>query len=659
MVWIILALLLSHAIAICQDFTPAEIKNAYHYFHADPHSNKDSLYTLCTSALVKTNDLDPSLKSGLQMMASQLSYENKKYDVSLRYAQAAQAIYQNINPNKNHYWIMYQLGRLLYIRGNYLLAAQHFSDALNTDQIKDKLSFENECRDYVLRIYNLLPNYNLSADFFDKSIEVKSKLGDDKGILMLSQKMAQVYYDKENYIECIRAADMGIRLSKKLNDPDVEFSNSIEKANSLIRLNKQADALSILTELQKKVSPGENYKLYRWHTAWGNYFLSLHDEKLALQHYQSAVPNRSATIEQYIYKHQAQSYKLIGEYKKALEAEEKYVKQVNAGYLSNVLPSVISIEEAKAKSNLTQQIQYLNRQNQLKDSLIKNQNLLSEALASKNKLQQSQLISEKNLSEAIKRDVELQKKQIRDEHTQRLLYALSSMGLLCMGAWVYYLYHKQKNKNDIIEKKSKENELLMKEIHHRVKNNLQIISSLLDMQSISIKENPTATEAIKEGKNRVQSMALIHQNLYHDGNISGIKIDDYLIHLSGSLFDSYHVDQEKIKLLTEIEPLHLDVETVVPIGIIVNELITNCIKYAFKNKNQGSISLSLKRLKQDLHLQLKDSGQGFPSGWSTEQNQSFGYQLIRAFAKKLKARLNTFNDGGAVVDLLISKYKEI
>ena len=198
--------------------------------------------------------------------------------------------------------------------------------------------------------------------------------------------------------------------------------------------------------------------------------------------------------------------------------------------------------------------------------------------------------------------------------------------------------------------------MLMKEVHHRVKNNLQIISSLLDMQSMSIKDS-TAAEAIKESKNRVQSMALIHQNLYHDGNIRGIKIDDYLKHLAHSLFDSYNIDSNKTKLVTDIEPLYLDVDTVVPLGIIVNELITNSIKYAFTTAPGGQVSILLKSQHEQLFFQIKDSGKGFPADWTPDSNRSFGYQLIKAFAKKLKARLNVYNDGGAVIELQINKYK--
>lgn len=151
----------------------------------------------------------------------------------------------------------------------------------------------------------------------------------------------------------------------------------------------------------------------------------------------------------------------------------------------------------------------------------------------------------------------------------------------------------------------------MKEIHHRVKNNLQIISSLLDLQSLTI-QDAQASEAVKESRNRVHSMALIHQNLYNEGNIKGIQIENYINHLAENLFQSYNIQPGKVKLKTDIEQIDLDVDTVIPIGLILNELLSNSLKYAFTNKEAGIILVKLKQLNGSLLLEVKDNGAGFP-----------------------------------------------
>ncbi len=151
----------------------------------------------------------------------------------------------------------------------------------------------------------------------------------------------------------------------------------------------------------------------------------------------------------------------------------------------------------------------------------------------------------------------------------------------------------------------------MKEIHHRVKNNLQIISSLLDLQSMMVKDDQAA-QAIREGRNRVQSMALIHQNLYGEKDVMAIAVDEYIHSLAQNLFNSYNVQQGQVEFETEIEKMKLDVDTIIPIGLMLNELISNSLKHAFEKDGKGWIRLTLKKDEGALLMQVEDSGRGFP-----------------------------------------------
>jgi two-component sensor histidine kinase len=235
---------------------------------------------------------------------------------------------------------------------------------------------------------------------------------------------------------------------------------------------------------------------------------------------------------------------------------------------------------------------------------------------------------------------------------------ISAFGLLVSALIIFRLYQKQKSKSTIIEKQGAELETLMKEIHHRVKNNLQVISSLLDLQSQTIGDKQAA-EAIKESRNRVQTMALIHQDLYSESNTRGIAMPDYINKLALSLFSSYNVKKNKILLETNIEPILLPIDLVIPIGFVLNELISNALKYAFSDKESGILNITLEQKNGELLLKVKDDGQGFPPGLNVYQAQSFGYKLVKAFAQKLKGRLEVYNDNGACVLLHIRKYKLI
>ena len=180
---------------------------------------------------------------------------------------------------------------------------------------------------------------------------------------------------------------------------------------------------------------------------------------------------------------------------------------------------------------------------------------------------------------------------------------IGGIGLLALtlfGGVIFSFYRSKRKsekelaqKNEIISEALAEKELLLKEIHHRVKNNLQVISSLLYLQSDYIKDEK-ALSAIQEGRNRVQSMAIIHQNLYQEDNLTGIQVKDYFEKLTQSLFNSYKVQADQIELQLDIEAINLDVDTVIPLGLVVNELITNSLKYAFPENQAGYLKIALR-----------------------------------------------------------------
>jgi two-component sensor histidine kinase len=245
---------------------------------------------------------------------------------------------------------------------------------------------------------------------------------------------------------------------------------------------------------------------------------------------------------------------------------------------------------------------------------------------------------------------------------QRNFYlALISLAFLVMLviSILYTLSQKNKNlkllefKNSHISDLLSEKELLLKEIHHRVKNNLQIVSSLLNLQSSYITDS-TALEAINEGKNRVLSMSLIHQNLYSEDNLSKIETRKYFEDLLSQLFESYKADKNKIKLTTQIDSSYEDVEIMIPLGLMVNELVSNVLKHAFEGRNEGTLHFTFKSDEQRLELSLKDNGVGIDEH-TFKSSRSFGNKLIHSFVRKLKASLRIFNDQGTLVSISVHR----
>lgn len=210
----------------------------------------------------------------------------------------------------------------------------------------------------------------------------------------------------------------------------------------------------------------------------------------------------------------------------------------------------------------------------------------------------------------------------------------------------------QKN-NDIenhklqLEKSLKEKEILFKEIHHRVKNNMQVVSSLLSLQIEKV-ENKTAKSILQDGRSRVDSIALIHKYLYENVDINKIKIDQYLATLVEQIkFVLQNKDNINIKIDLDIEAVNFDLDTTIPIGLIINELVSNSYKYAFPN-NEGTIKIKIK--KQHLNkfdLLISDNGIGLPPDYRTKRNESLGLELVEMLAEQIEASIDIDNIDGA------------
>jgi PAS domain S-box-containing protein len=189
----------------------------------------------------------------------------------------------------------------------------------------------------------------------------------------------------------------------------------------------------------------------------------------------------------------------------------------------------------------------------------------------------------------------------------------------------------------------REKEVLLKEIHHRVKNNLQVISSLLNLQS-NVISNPETRELIRESQNRVRSMALIHEKLYQS-DLSTINLDEYLRSLTRELFRSYGVQGVGLKL--EVEEISLDVDTAIPCGLIVNELISNSLKYAFAPGAEGTIQLKASMVsRQQVALSVSDDGVGLPNDVNLRSTGTLGFQLVHMLIKQLRGTLDIVKNGG-------------
>jgi PAS domain S-box-containing protein len=180
-----------------------------------------------------------------------------------------------------------------------------------------------------------------------------------------------------------------------------------------------------------------------------------------------------------------------------------------------------------------------------------------------------------------------------------------------------------------------EKEVLLKEIHHRVKNNLQVICSLLDLQSDYI-QDPQALQIFQESQQRIKSMALIHEQLYQSGNLAKIDMAEYMEHLTAGLLRSYSMTADRISLRITAEEVFLNLDTAIPCGLILNELVTNCLKHAFPEGRAGVITVTLRAEPAGkFFLRVCDNGVGFPAGIDFRKAESLGLQLVSMLTEQL------------------------
>jgi two-component sensor histidine kinase len=203
----------------------------------------------------------------------------------------------------------------------------------------------------------------------------------------------------------------------------------------------------------------------------------------------------------------------------------------------------------------------------------------------------------------------------------------------------------RKKVEEKLKKSLDEKEVLIKEIHHRVKNNLMVISSLLNLQSQYIKDKE-ALSIFRESQNRARSMALIHERLYRSSDLKRIDFGDYIKTLSTDLFHSYITDPRQVQLNMQVENLMVDINTTVPLGLIVNELITNSMKHGFAGDAKGEISIDFHKDGDEFVLVVEDTGVGFPDDIDFRNTSTLGLQLVNNLTTQINGKIELNKENG-------------
>lgn len=601
--------------------------------------------------------------------------EGNDLEQKISYYKKGLALFRQTHEKREEAATLQLLGDFYQIKGNadsailYLeaaLAAYHASKSHDLQGVYDLLG----------TAYMQKGNYPLSLKYGLMAVKTGEALN-DSSILMstIYNRVGLVHYNLFNDKEAREYWEKGLAVTIRHKDSasyQVITSNIV---GCLRRAGKYDEALTILQNMVKKYPPTSQETRIRVPYLFFNIYMDQKEYNKALPYYQEILKYHeqvgknpvfliylSRSIIRYLIqtKQYEQTYKYLKEIDETCRlignnqnrsdnqldwfrvdsAQGKYLSAIQHHILYKSLSdSIFNIDKSKQFSSL--QLQF---ETEKKDKDIQ---LLT---------QQSQL----------------QYNSLQREKVIRNIIIGGVVILSLFSGLIYYNYCSKRRSNRNLELKQKEinqqNELLrkllgekewlLKEIHHRVKNNLQIVISLLNTQSAYL-NNEDALMAIRNSQYRMHAMSLIHQKLYQSDNLASIDISWYIRELVNYMQECFHTDH-RIRFYLDIEKVELDVAQAVPLGLILNEAISNAIKYAFPDDSRGEVQILLKRLQGNTYqLSISDSGIGLPENFDPGNTGSLGMSLMLGLSEQLEGTFLVENDNGLKIKITFNKHEQL
>ncbi|MFT4662952.1 MAG: two-component sensor histidine kinase [Flavobacteriales bacterium] len=506
--------------------------------------------------------------------------------------------------------------------------------------------------------YNTLYSKAMEQDF--AALKLYESLKDNAGIARCYTNICDLLYYEDNYQKGVDYCNKAIALQSDIDNADALAISYRYRADNEIGLGEYETALnSIDKAIAILINAGKTrYDIRACYNTRGNTlkYLERYDE--ALLEYQSVydliiLENKPEVDLVAPLANIGHVYTILEKYAEAIPIKKQAIDIMNRnGYTQNLWENYEQLSLAyenvgDMESALASFKSFSEKHSTFQRNTI--DNLQGELLIKYESNQKDETIENQD------------KLLLQKEKNQLLTAGIAMLLALMIGGLMYF--RKKRNKqneellklNESLDAKNQQNELLLKEIHHRVKNNLAIVQSLLTLQSAKMNDSD-GKEAMLASKNRVQSMGILHQRLYQGKNLGAIEMKEYFVNLSKEILDSFGA-QERVKIQCLMGELELDIDTALPIGLIVNELLTNALKYAFPQGESGKIIITLERKgSSELQLQVKDNGIG-KQEVDTKQTEGFGTQLVQLLTKQLKGTLTEESGDGTsiVIQLKIKK----
>ena len=631
-----------------------------------------------------------------------LAYESKNLDSAIYYYRQAIEISERNQWHALKAKALTNMGFAFFYNNAKDTAISYFRKGLeiyikNDDKVNAMNTYYN-----LGYFYNILEDYNSAIEAFNNAIELAKELDSKKRLADAYNNLGLVYYYIGHYEKAITNHIKSLKIKEDLGNPagyahvnlalDYLGQGNFEKA-----LEHNFKALKAVEELE--ADPVKALALKNI----GDIYSDINQTDSARVYYDSAYQiyrrlNDKVSISRYfmvlgVLHQKKQEYnESLARYQQALDtlpkgSNNKLMFAINNN-LANLYISLADSSSMNKKQLLAEGIVYAGQMEKIAESLgtiahkVKAYNTLyqlyiktgnkTEALNYADKYIQSKdsLVSEqkqKIISDALtkyeteKKELELkltssrliQSNTIREN--QKIVIYLLVGGFIIISILVFVIllfYRKTKksnqelqDKNETISKQKEEKELLLREIHHRVKNNLQIISGMLDLQTLST-DSPISVAALKDAQNRLQSIAMIHEILHQNEDNKEVVFKELVDKLAGHISASLKFDKE-IDIRIDIPgDYKFNIETALPLGLIITELLTNSFKYAFEKQDTAKINIRLKKENGHLLLVVSDNGKGIPSDIDFIKSKSLGLRLINALSKQLSGVMQLKPENG-------------
>ncbi len=529
--------------------------------------------------------------------------------------------------------VTYQLGNLEKANKNFDYAIEYYNQALKyAENINDKTSMGNAYGG-MGQIYGLTKDPNREIENYKKSIAIFRSINNNQNLSVLLSNLGGTYEELGRYDEAANCLKEAIVIKRKIGN-NRSTALTLGVLGNLYSSKKDFKKAKITYEESLLMLPPEDKQ-----TKFGLLYM------IGLQDY-----------EQKNYKPAKDNFD-----KALLLAKDS---DIDKNSISELLKTYALTEEKL--NDFQSALMKYKKSTDIKDSI---DNALNQEKILELKTQFEVAEKEKSIA---KLTIENKKKEVNVANKQKQLVILlgSILIAIILVFFFYYRYRSKKElsrnlqiKNEELNSKKiqlevavSEKEILLKEVHHRVKNNLQLVLSLLNIQAREYK-NEEVDLFLQKGEARIASLALIHQTLYTSGKISHVSIKDYIEKLLNSIFISFDVDKDKFQYQVESEELNFDIQTAVPIGLIINELVCNALKHAFTDKEEGLVRVELKYFNPEYQLTVSDNGIGL--NYKSKKINSVGLELVSVLSQQLNGRMKTDVSNGTTFTLNFNEISKV